>query len=96
VSWGPPEGIDIEEAVAVAEEMGYLPDRSGQEYIDHLREETDVTVMGMPERVRSFFDPQAENWTDPMFPAMDMPGGPLHTPLRGGTGCWRKNGYRYH
>jgi len=81
VAWNPPEYVDLDEVIEVAEEMGYLPDRSGQEHIDYLREDTDVTVMGTPERVRSFFNPQAETWTEPMYPAMDMPGGPLHTPL---------------
>jgi len=44
VAWNPPEGVDLDEVIEVAEEMGYLPDKSGQEYIDHLREDTDVTV----------------------------------------------------
>jgi len=35
VAWNPPEGIDLDEVIEVAEEMGYLPDKSGQEYIDH-------------------------------------------------------------
>lgn len=61
--------------------MGYLPDKSGQEYINHLRESTDIDVMGTPERVRSFFNPQAEYWTEPMYPALDMPGGPLRKPI---------------
>jgi len=81
VAWNPPEYVDLDEVIEVAEEMGYLPDRSGQEHIDYLREDTDVTVMGTPERVRSFFNPQAETWTEPMYPAMDMPGGPLRKPL---------------
>jgi hypothetical protein len=81
VAWDPPEGITLNEVIEVAEEMGYLPDKSGQKYIDYLREDTDVTVMGTPERVRSFFNPQAEHWTEPMYPALDMPGGPLRKPL---------------
>jgi hypothetical protein len=81
VAWNPPEGVDLDEVIEVAEEMGYLPDKSGQEYIDHLRENTDVDVMGTPERVRSFFNPQAEHWTEPMYPALDMPGGPLRKPI---------------
>jgi hypothetical protein len=61
--------------------MDYLPDKSGQEYIDYLREDTDVTVMGTSERVSSFFNPQAEHWTEPMYPTMDMLGSPLQKPL---------------
>jgi len=61
VVWDLPKYVDLDEVIEVAEEMGYLPNKSGQEYIDHLREDTDVTVMGTPERVRSFFDPQAEH-----------------------------------
>ena len=79
--WDPPKHVDLDEVIEVAEEMGYLPDKSGQEYIDYLREDTDVTVIGTPERVRAFFNPQAEHWTEPMYPAMDMPGGPLRKPL---------------
>lgn len=41
MAWNPPEGVDLDEVIEVAEEMGYLPDKSGQEYIDHLREDTD-------------------------------------------------------
>lgn len=75
MAWDPPEHVDLDEVIKLAEEMGYLPDKSGQEYIDHLREDTDVTVMGTPERVREFFNPQTEQWTKPMFPPLlDMPG----------------------
>jgi len=36
VSWNPPEYVDLDEVIEVAEEMGYLPDKSGQEHIDAL------------------------------------------------------------
>jgi len=55
--WNPPDYVDIEEVEKVAREMGYLPEKSGKEYIDNLREDTDVTVMGTTERVPSFFNP---------------------------------------
>jgi len=42
VAWNPPEYVDIEEVEEAAREMGFLPEKSGQEYIDHLRDETDV------------------------------------------------------
>jgi hypothetical protein len=66
VAWDPPEHVDLDEVINAAGEIGYLPDKSGQEYIDHLHEDTDVTVMGTPECVRLFFNPQAEYNTEPM------------------------------
>jgi hypothetical protein len=80
VSWNPPEGIDIEEVEEVTREMGYISDKSPEDYFRDLRE-SGVTVFGVPERVNRYFDPQAENWTEPMYPAMDMPGGPLRKPI---------------
>ena len=57
VTWDLPEHVDLDEVIKVAEEMGYLPNKSGQEYINHLREDMDLTVMGTLERVRAFFNP---------------------------------------
>lgn len=43
VTWDPPEYVDLNEVTEVTEEMGYLSDKSGEDYIDHLREETAET-----------------------------------------------------
>lgn len=80
MAWNPPDYVDIEEVEKAAREMGYVSDKPADEYFQDLRD-SGVTVFGVPERVSDYFNPQAENWTEPMFPAMDMPGGPLRTPI---------------
>lgn len=39
-----------------------------------------MTVMGTPERVRSFFNPHAEHWTEPMYPSTGYAGRPAPNP----------------
>ena len=80
MAWDPPEGIDIEEVEAVARGMGFIPEKTGEEYLQELRESS-VNVIDAPERVSHYVDPQAETFTEPIVPAMDLPGGPLRTPI---------------
>jgi len=80
VAWNPPEGIDIEEVEAAAREMGYVSDKSAEEYFRDIRE-SGINVIDVPERLNYYLDPQADNFTHPMFPGMDLPGGPLRKPI---------------
>jgi len=77
MAWDPPDHIDIEEVEEAAREMGHLPEKSGEEYDQYLREETDVNVTGVPERVGDYLDPYAESaWVQGegkyFCPAMDL------------------------